>query len=1182
MNQLTFFEAPAIFQHRVQELMSLVPEEGGRSLTATEAHTLLNVELTFVLAEMLGFDDEPVTAAWALLSGMLLRETRLLRLDAAGRRALANARQLVPYGPRFAWLDALRRYQALPAHVRLSYQFDIADPSPTLIVNAKRLSPNRIHEDLYQRCLTEQLPWRQRPKPKLAQAETDYQFRAVVPTDDQQPLTALVQVRFSEAALAAVPPLPPAWLDPRPPREPLCITRATLEAVAEKLDQLELGLAEKYRGYRLQNWVARLHNLTFQLVQAGQLHPTDELPIEGFMHLAGMVASGKSTLAMLLAAYFCQQPPGRRMTLVVGDVQSAVGLANQLNTWFADDPETSAPVAVPLLGRSTRDTHRRAFAHSDDYRQHLARRQPHWGERWLSPLCPLQACLTDGIVATQLEGHLLPTGREPCQRLYKLTPAPAEAPRRPNRRAPAPPVASRTAVSCPFIANCPQYQLYRDMPAAAVWITTPGGLTSGSLPPQFEQRHLKLGELVYEQSDLVIFDEADTIIKWLDDFYAQELKLTGGQRGLFDTITLPTERHAIQMRVMAPGTQRWVGAERAAQQVISSLLTLLTPGRGPGFLQQWVANHQFTPLSLSYRLARGIGGLAEYDKPEVAELQRQANKELTDKLVQPFEALLDEPDPLRPLSRRAQEQEATRALWQLLQRLSNAEESASDAELRTECADWLRAFGLSQVPSGPERPAAEVARLAYQLQLVLTVALLDRHSRIVFYEWDQRPAGVLVDSPNYRSRAAMQSLLPLPLTGRQFGTYYASGSRQAGAADHALSLFAYTNVGRYYVLHFHELFADLTGEPGPHVLALSGTSYLPDSTTFHVGPPQGLLSPPAEAMAAIARSKFAFLPQRDAQDKGIRISGGGRQVETMGRITQLMKGLAGRGGQGHLAEMLDRLHQLGQQDPAQWADRGRLLLFVNSYAQAQWAADALRDSWLAQRLGIRYLVPQTAGEPPEGGLLRADIEQFAHRHDACVLIAPLNAVGRGFNILNAHGRAAFGAVYFLTRPYPHPHDAPAVARELNRRTFDWLRDEDQEAWQADGLLGKANAARRQALRYWRQAESRSYYSTLYDDPALGAYPRRDLAATTLGYVIQAMGRLLRGGVPFHAFFVDAAWAPNNAAPRTGTQQPDAPETSLLAAMIERLRVYTSDDDPVGQALYLPLQEAMEAIEGFVE
>ncbi len=46
----------------------------------------------------------------------------------------------------------------------------------------------------------------------------------------------------------------------------------------------------------------------------------------------------------------------------------------------------------------------------------------------------------------------------------------------------------------------------------------------------------------------------------------------------------------------------------------------------------------------------------------------------------------------------------------------------------------------------------------------------------------------------------------------------------------------------------------------------------------------------------------------------------------------------------------------------------------------------------------------------------------------------MNAIGRGFNILNANGKVAFGAVYFLTRPYPYPHDTQAIAQEMNRRT----------------------------------------------------------------------------------------------------------------------------------------------------
>ncbi len=54
----------------------------------------------------------------------------------------------------------------------------------------------------------------------------------------------------------------------------------------------------------------------------------------------------------------------------------------------------------------------------------------------------------------------------------------------------------------------------------------------------------------------------------------------------------------------------------------------------------------------------------------------------------------------------------------------------------------------------------------------------------------------------------------------------------------------------------------------------------------------------------------------------------------------------------------------------------------------------------------------------------------------------MNAIGRGFNILNANGKAAFGAIYFLTRPYPHPHDTQAIAQEMNRRALDWADKAD--------------------------------------------------------------------------------------------------------------------------------------------
>lgn len=118
--------------------------------------------------------------------------------------------------------------------------------------------------------------------------------------------------------------------------------------------------------------------------------------------------------------------------------------------------------------------------------------------------------------------------------------------------------------------------------------------------------------------------------------------------------------------------------------------------------------------------------------------------------------------------------------------------------------------------------------------------------------------------------------------------------------------------------------------------------------------------------------------------------------------------------------------------------------------------------------------------------------------------------------------------------------------------------------------------RRFAARYWRTVEQRSYYKTLRDHEELRAFPRRDLAATTAGLIVQAVGRLLRGGVPFHAYFVDAAWAPNSAAPNI--DKPDTEKTSLLVAIILQMCEYAGEEDKVGNALYKPLADALERID----
>ncbi|BAZ46764.1 hypothetical protein NIES4102_38040 [Chondrocystis sp. NIES-4102] len=127
--------------------------------------------------------------------------------------------------------------------------------------------------------------------------------------------------------------------------------------------------------------------------------------------------------------------------------------------------------------------------------------------------------------------------------------------------------------------------------------------------------------------------------------------------------------------------------------------------------------------------------------------------------------------------------------------------------------------------------------------------------------------------------------------------------------------------------------------------------------------------------------------------------------------------------------------------------------------------------------------------------------------------------------------------------------------------------------------------RKTGNNYWRSIEQRSYYRTLRNNKDLLAFPRSDLAATTLGRIIQAVGRLIRGGVPFHGYFVDSAWADNSAKKLAGERvgddisqiDNDSEENSLLVATILRVCDYAAEDDSVGNALYKPLADALENI-----
>jgi hypothetical protein len=1120
---------------------------------------ILQVELALRLIEQLRLFDEPITVIWGILSATPIRDNRVLGFTAQQRHMIANARILLPFSGRTNWEHALGDYAAIPDQWRCyTVRAENLDQQFVLCPN-----PQNFQErlDLYDRTLKEPLqPLRRSTKPVIpgsfafdAYLSSKKEVAQIEITQDIADLTQLSVPWFSALTRS---------------RGPFQISYAELLEAAQELDDRETKIFAKKSG---KTWLELAQDLiAYRALQPdGSLSDSNQIPLEidGQANVVGSVGSGKTTLAKFILTRAIIHPElDQRITLVVADVMTAMDLADYFNRLFCQP--TAPPVAVPLLGRSTRNKHLGSL-----YNSKKSFREDHWALQWLNTACPLQA------VSTSLAEPITP-GKEPCDSLYEqkyIT--------QPERR---------KYFFCPFFAVCPSKQLYRDLPMARIWITTPGSLSHSTVPVQLDQQAIPIYKLVYDQSDLVIFDEVDLVQNWFDNQFASETKLTNGKDALLDIEDVETARAWIAARAQKASSQRWVNSERHTLSAVSNILSNLTDRARGVLLRNWIRRNFFTALNLAYKLCWRFLGLPVEDDilegTQALKLSKSKIRQLN-RLLSRFDQLHDQ-DSLAMLPPSQQPfQNPIYRLALITRDILAGGDSTHNQAVHQACKDWIMEFvpsientlaRLAQPPSPPQKgdfiPQDTLDTLAIRLEFTLSVMLLDRNIRIVFYEWYNKPDTVVTELNEFsleRSPGSLLDILPLPPTGRRFGTYYAQNlpigqdtqASRKSPETNTLSVFAYPNIGRVFITRFHELFRDIEEKDGPNTLLLSGTSWLPHSSRWHVNVPlHGILDPSPTTQNAIALSTFEYIPQIGRDGNPIRISGPSEKLEPVQQLMEMLGSL--------LQRELASLQNLSQTNPIYWEDRERILLLLNSYDQCEWAFDRLRDTWIGDKsLLIPLIRPD---EQDTDGISRSDIEDFASTGKK-ILIAPMQAIGRGYNILNSKGNAAFGAIYFLTRPMPAPADTQVLAAEMNRLTLEWFKDTSLPVWNRPGLYEKFLDLRRDATDRWRKAERRRFYRQLDHDKEQPQYSERyDLTATTAGYVIQACGRLLRGGVPFHAYFVDAAWAPLYAKQPLGFKE--TPKTSMLAGMMEILSLYVQD--PIGEALFGAIVQALRNIQGF--
>lgn len=1097
------------------------------------AETVCKVELgLYALKELLPL--ERASSLWVLQSGYPFAwQEGPMTWSATQKRVWSNARHLMPeFSHAKLWARVLELYRTMPVSVRA---FEVSDDGS---YTAKPVSVYSQRTKLFHDTLHGSIP----PKMRAVKWAGSGEF-------------SFLQHNHYDSVF--IPPelaldVPQGHsLQPRTERETLRVSLQELQVTAQWMDEEEArrSVDEGQRGH----WHQRFSRLRLECPsgEEGCLLPADSLTLDGLTHLIGMVSSGKSTLMDVLAVWSARR--GLHITLVVGDVISALNRAQM----FA---RLGLKVA-PILGSSNRKRHterlHRALSGTKSSTD-LQTWFEHDGFHWLSTVCPLDGLRSENN--TERAKRPLKMGEQPCLSLLAYNNDEEDD----NGGVP------NVELACPLYSACPTHAGQRELVEASIWIATPASLIYTAVAPQLNPERLRFAELVCLKSDLVVVDEADQVQVQLDSIFNPNQTLVG-HNGWLSSLQERVPKQLNQQRrsqLSEDFVGTWLHGHDMAQTATNRIYDLLLQ---QDELRRWVENdNYFTPQTLFDDLAQALSSrlLGTDSQEERTAKETQLQRQFLHCIEDPFG------------------EENNSKLCEVA-RLVSTQSSGVASHLR----DWIEEECRGQAAFTPK----EIDGQARRLELALLVAVLHNRIQHMLRYWGAVEAPLRLEGGgsllSHDPPDEYGSLIPAPPMGGVLAFQYVRGRDDAQSAGD-LRFFRCIGVGRWLLLHLHDLFAG-DGVAGPNVVLLSGTSWAGSSPSYHVqAPVAGVLRAPDIEVRAIEKSQFEFFPQRDEAHQPIRISGkqGGERLQALKTLLHQLARRSGLGNAGLLEQERGKLPE----------GRRRVLLLVGSYEEAKGAYEFLtgdlRPEW---RNEVRYLVPDDAqfegewrGGTTESQLRRGSVGELA-QSGAWLLIAPLQAIERGHNILNEEGVAAIGAAFFLVRPHPRPDDLNFAVHSINKwavekhRDLRWLqevterhapRDGDAQSDCGEPGWGEVGVAFR------REAQNR-WHGLLRMPMRISTLPKAEREAVIWSQMVaiwQVVGRLVRGGSSARVFFCDAAFAPASAAmDEAGDQE----MYSLLVGMRELLRPYfesqssSPSDSALVQTLYGPFYAALENMKG---
>jgi len=926
------------------------------------------------------------------------------------------------------------------------------------------------------------------------------------------------------APLGFVPPDPTLYDIDHVGRAPGKVLWSDLIAMADHFDAMDEAAGRQSKGQR--SWFHRLYdaegNPTAELMHPGKkgLEPSDAIQLSGIRHLIGLPGAGKTTLLYLLAAYL--STTGHSACFLFPSIEVAAKFI-----------ETLAMYAIPVgllsgQGETSRTRHVLNFATA------LSNHNHGFGvTRQIAPFFATN-CALAGFASD--EDVDFPHTNPPCMQVQQRT----EARKRPRKH------------RCALSSVCGLQHGERTLSTATLWA---GHVLSmdRKVSPLYCDAQVRHFEYLARTFDLLVVDECDGAQSTLDGRGTPVLKLAGDYESLWSTLIRdlhdPAARglNAFVAGVNIPPLLEMTGRfGRATERLVGRIMHF-----SPRFRHGY-ANQLLTALSIIADMFPMERDGDEEETKAHFDLRRSfemiwdtAVKMVAFRTIALGEDDAEETDLDRTLAEASRLSgvgvEDLRSFYEtLLQAIEMWDRDGNETALHN-LVSVLRSIPNLTSPHDPEDFFAYTALLVTVSLLVLQHFGLAPHLLML-------NARDLVSDDVFESRPSRDQLAVLPesLIGRMSGVRYTVS--EEGNVD--LAHIGFAGTPRLLPERMIEIGREREG--GMAVLMTSATSMLEQSPSFHVGiGPDYVLRRP-NAGSGWASSRYSFWPKKDPQNTAMPLRFSGSKMSQRERVLKSMVDQLLRGGVASDVEVAIANNDIVD-------GNGRKVAFiVNSYEQCEMLFSHIQSNHASWRGRVRYLArPSLHGVIHEHAISAAEVESLGEDPNWDLLIFPMNAIGRGVNIVYQFGprqaKAMLGSLFFLTRPHPRGDSLQLIqglvgraSEEFNGRSFSNTED-------AVAALKAARHKTSGMIDYLLRIPLAAQRLGEYAEP---------FVADQMIIILQTIGRAMRGDCPAFVYFVDAAWAPRSAMGEKDTQH-----TSMLVMMQSILRQCLNHPNPAVRECY---------------